>query len=952
MRKLISLLPPVAGAFEELTGKGGPEWFCTHDPVGQRLGSGGGTVHLLREAWRAEGEPGDFAGWAAGERGVILHAGGQSRRLPAYAAEGKALIPVPVFRWASGQRIDQTLLDLQLPFLERVLESAGGDARWLIASGDVLVHADRLPARLPQADVLCLGIWGEPEQASRHGVFFVPRHHPEQLAFMLQKPSLDAIRERAGEHYFLLDVGVWVLSARAMRVLLEQALGAGDAAGGIADYDLYGAFGPALGAKPHRSDAAINALSAAVAPLDGGQFYHFGSGPDLLDSVLRLQNRIIDQRRLTSPGIKPHPSLFVQNSETGKGLLGAGRERIWIENSHVPASWSLTREHILTGIPRNDWSLRLPAGACLDIVPLRDGGAAARAYGFRDPFRGRIGDVATLYLGAAAGDWLAARGLTLRELGIDAETDIQEAALFPVFDGVPDPAMLQWLLTGEGDHAAAYRSMCRASAEDITRDADLRAIRRARSAHIRAALPVLAANAERSVFHQVDLDHLAGLYAGSDLPLPERRPDPRRDLFRHMRDAMFRARVRQLRGEDHKAEEEAAFGSLRDAVIAGAMADPVTPVRDCMEDQIIWARSPVRLDLAGGWTDTPPYCFLNGGRVVNIAVELNGQPPIQVFVRPRREGGIKLRSIDLGVSQELHGFDELRSYAEVGSGFAIPKAALALCGFLPEFHSGRCPPDLDGLLEQFGGGLEVSLLCAVPKGSGLGTSSILAATLLGALSEMCQLGWDTYAIGQRVLVLEQMLTSGGGWQDQFGGICRGLKYLETAPGLEQAPRIRWLDDHLFTDPSIRPNILLYYTGITRVAKSVLGEIVRGMFLNSQQRLDVLARIGENAARLQESLQEGSYAALCAAVARSWRLNQALDPGTNTPEIAALLDPLGPWLAGAKLLGAGGGGYLLMLARDSAAAQRIKEHLAANPPNARARFVDLAISRDGLVVTRS
>ena len=50
-------------------------------------------------------------------------------------------------------------------------------------------------------------------------------------------------------------------------------------------------------------------------------------------------------------------------------------------------------------------------------------------------------------------------------------------------------------------------------------------------------------------------------------------------------------------------------------------------------DQIVWARSPVRLDLAGGWTDTPPYTNRYGGAVVNVAVDLNGQSPIQVFVR-------------------------------------------------------------------------------------------------------------------------------------------------------------------------------------------------------------------------------------------------------------------------------------------------------------------------------
>ena len=60
----------------------------------------------------------------------------------------------------------------------------------------------------------------------------------------------------------------------------------------------------------------------------------------------------------------------------------------------------------------------------------------------------------------------------------------------------------------------------------------------------------------------------------------------------------------------------------------------------------------------------------------------------------------------------------------------------------------------------------------------------------------------------------------------------------------------------------------------------------------------------------------------------------------------------PWLAGCKLLGAGGGGYLLMLAKDSSAAQKVKEHLTATPPNSRARFVTIDVSRTGLQVTRS
>jgi galactokinase/mevalonate kinase-like predicted kinase len=956
MEKLISLSPSVADRFTDLAGKEPGEWFSSHDPVGSRLGSGGGSIHLLREAWKSRASNASFRDYLTGKKGMLIHAGGQSRRLPAYAAEGKALIPVPVFRWSTGQRIDQTLLDLQVPFLERVLQAAGGDSRWLVASGDVLVQASQLPRRLPEADVVCLGLWGDPEQATRHGVFFTPRNQLEELAFMLQKPSMEAIREHSRERYFLLDVGIWLLSGRAMEVLLARSLrgepGASAETGPLAEYDLYGAFGPAMGTDPTVKDAEINALTTAVVPLEEGEFYHFGSGPDLLHSALRLQNRVIDQRRLSTHDIKPHPSLFVQNSLLPPGLLSEAHSEIWIENSEIPAGWRLSRRHLLTGIPANDWSLDLPEGACLEVMPLTGGGRVVRVYGFGDSFRGAVGDPATGYCGQPLRDWLEYRGLDLEALGLDPETDIQEAALFPVFEGTPDPELIQWLLTGEGDRKAVFLRLPRVSAEGIAARADLEAVAAQRRSMLARTLPIMARNADRSVFYQVDLEHLAGVYGRHGIPFPEARPDPDLNLDRHIRDAMFRSMVERAGGGDGSAEEERAFGALREALIGMARSHPVRPVRRILDDQIIWARSPVRLDLAGGWTDTPPYCFLNGGRVVNLAVELNGQPPIQAFIRPRPEGGVKIRSIDLGISEEIHTYAQLRSYAEVGSGFAIPKAALALCGFLPEFRAGSSPDSLEELLGEFGTGIEISLLCAVPKGSGLGTSSILAATILGALNEMCQLGWDVYTIGQRVLILEQMLTSGGGWQDQYGGICRGVKYLETTAGLDQSPKIRWIDDHLFTDPSVQPNILLYYTGLTRVAKSVLGEIVRGMFLNSGRRLDVLNRIGDNATRLLDEIQEGRYAAVAASVARSWELNQALDPGTNTPEIARLLQPIEPWIGGCKLLGAGGGGYLLLLARDSGAAQKIKEHLEAHPPNARARFVDLSISQTGMQVTRS
>jgi galactokinase/mevalonate kinase-like predicted kinase len=287
----------------------------------------------------------------------------------------------------------------------------------------------------------------------------------------------------------------------------------------------------------------------------------------------------------------------------------------------------------------------------------------------------------------------------------------------------------------------------------------------------------------------------------------------------------------------------------------------------------------------------------------------------------------------------------------VGSAFSIPRAALALAGFHPDYCGVRYASLQEQLLD-FGGGIEISLLAAVPKGSGLGTSSILAATILGGLSDFCNLGWDKQTIGHRTLVLEQMLTTGGGWQDQYGGILPGIKMLETPAGMQDQVSIRWLPDLLFTENPGKQHWLLYYTGITRVAKNILAEIVRGMFLNEGTRLQILDTIKAHATETFDAIQKCDMAQVGYMIKRSWELNKALDPGTTTDEISAIIHRIQDFTFGQKLLGAGGGGYLLICAKDEGAAGRIKEILEKDPPNNKARFVEMDLNNNGLEVSRS
>jgi galactokinase/mevalonate kinase-like predicted kinase len=454
-----------------------------------------------------------------------------------------------------------------------------------------------------------------------------------------------------------------------------------------------------------------------------------------------------------------------------------------------------------------------------------------------------------------------------------------------------------------------------------------------------------------SVFYRLDLERTAKDFAASNGPLPEVAIDVAREPLQLVHDQIFRSAVLRHRGQPGwETYEAGAFAMLRDMIVREAQLRPAAPRRSVMGDQIVWGRSPVRLDLAGGWTDTPPYCIEHGGRVLNVAVDLNGQPPIQVFAKLSPRPELVLRSIDLGVEERVRTFEELDTFAQPGSEFALAKAGFALAGFLPRFCAGPPCASLEAQLTQFGGGIELSMLSAVPKGSGLGTSSILAATVLAVLGDLCGLGWDKNTLIVRTLALEQMLTTGGGWQDQVGAIYGGIKVIETTPGLAQRPALRWLPPQLFQTEA--RSILLYYTGVTRMAKNILREIVRGIFLNSPAHLQTVAEIGANVDRAVDAIQTCSYEGLGAALRTSWRLNQQLDAGTNPPEIQGILDRASGLLSGTKLLGAGGGGYLLMLARDEAAAKQIRERLTADPPNDRARFVDFELSDDGLQVTRS
>lgn len=946
MKKLLSLPPNLVEFFYDIEKADRDEWFCTSDPIGSKLGSGGGTAWLLEACKQHIAPDKDFLEWLREEKRILLHAGGQSRRLPGYAPSGKILTPIPVFRWARGQRLEQNLLSLQLPLYEQIMEKAPTSLRTLIASGDVYIRAGQPLQDIPDVDVVCYGLWVDPNLAKNHGVFVSSRSNPDKLDFMLQKPSVEELGKLMQTHLFLMDIGIWLLSDRAVDLLIKRSKKGGE----LSYYDMYSEFGLTLGEHPRIADEELNGLSVAILPLPGGEFYHYGTSRELISSTLAVQNLVNDQREIMHRKVKPHPAMFVQNADVAYRLT-ADNSEIWIENSCVGKKWNIHRQTIITGVPTNDWKLNVPSGVCIDVVPLGEAEYVARPYGFNDTFKGALTEERTIYQGISVREWLSCRKVAVEE--IDGAHDLQAARLFPVCSTIEELGLvMRWMISEpelqEGKEI--WKRSRRLSADEISAYANLRRLAAQRDSFRVMNWPVLARNYERSVFYQLNLDDAAHEFAIHHLELPDALPLSA-PLMTRISDNMFRARVQQFSGKTYTEYERRAFGLMREGLTAAALAKKQQPHLSVYSDQIVWGRSPVRIDLAGGWTDTPPYCLNEGGNVVNIAIELNGQPPLQVYVKPCKEYKIILRSIDLGAIETVTTYEELSDFMQVGSPFSIPKAALVLAGFQPEF-SADVYVTLEEQLKAFGSGIEITLLSAIPAGSGLGTSSILASTVLGAVSDFCGLKWDKNEICNRTLILEQLLTTGGGWQDQYGGVLRGVKLLQTHAGMEQSPLVRWLPDYLFTGSEYQKCHLLYYTGITRTAKGILAEIVRSMFLNSTEHLALLGSMKSHAFDLYEAIQRGNFDEMGRLVGKSWKQNQALDSGTNPASVEAIIRQIDDYCLGYKLPGAGGGGYLYMVAKAPEAAVKIRAILTQNPPNSCARFVDMTLSDKGLQVSRS
>lgn len=331
---------------------------------------------------------------------------------------------------------------------------------------------------------------------------------------------------------------------------------------------------------------------------------------------------------------------------------------------------------------------------------------------------------------------------------------------------------------------------------------------------------------------------------------------------------------------------------------------------------------PLRVNWGGGWSDTPPYCNEHGGTVLNAAILLNGEKPVLVKLERMDELKVVFDSRDMDVHGEFEEIGELQRTGDPFDPFALQKACLLACGIIPMKGN-----NLKEILERLGGGFVMhSEVTNVPKGSGLGTSSILSAACVKAVFEFMGIGYTEEDLYSHVLAMEQIMSTGGGWQDQVGGVTPGLKYITSMPGIDQKLKVVHVEIPEEAKKELDERFCLIYTGQRRLARNLLRDVIGRYAGNEPDSVFALEEIQKVAALMRFELERGNVDGFAKLLDYHWKLSKKVDAGSSNTLIEQIFSSIEELIDGRLVCGAGGGGFLQVILKKGVTKKQVAERL--------------------------
>lgn len=322
---------------------------------------------------------------------------------------------------------------------------------------------------------------------------------------------------------------------------------------------------------------------------------------------------------------------------------------------------------------------------------------------------------------------------------------------------------------------------------------------------------------------------------------------------------------------------------------------------------------PVRVNLSGTWTDAMPYCIYNGGEVVNMAVTVDGEKPIKVIAEKAEENCIEFCS---------DGAREKFSFTEAGSGedlsdFNLHRAVLKVLGITEKTK--LC----DGIR------LETNV-SSIDKGSGLGTSSILLAGCFKALGEILGTEFSEEEIFEKVFVAEQIMTTGGGWQDQVGGLIPGMKITSSEAGTEQKLSVKKISLSENFEKFISEKFILIPTGQRHFGRFIVSDVAARYFEKNEESLHAYAEIKTLNRKILKSIGNESFSEFLSLINEHFEILRKISSAVSDEKIDALsFSLLENCVDAVSVCGAGGGGYLLAVMKDGVDIPTVQKFIKNN-----------------------
>ena len=356
-------------------------------------------------------------------------------------------------------------------------------------------------------------------------------------------------------------------------------------------------------------------------------------------------------------------------------------------------------------------------------------------------------------------------------------------------------------------------------------------------------------------------------------------------------------RVKYLNDKNDYTVNESYLEKRREIIAEHLTEDYLKKEFICIKDRAE-IHLPLRVNMSGTWTDAMPYCVDNGGQVINMAVRINGEKPVSVVAERLDSDKIEFCSEGTTVT-----FDFNKSNSEEDlSDFILHKAVLEAIGITPD------------TVIRNGFRLTTSVK-GIDKGSGLGVSSILLGGCFKALGELSATAYSDEELIKMVFVAEQLMKTGGGWQDQVGGLTPGLKSGTSLPGTVQRINVKYIELSDFFKKIFSERLVLLPTGQRHFGRFIVNDVVNRYLQKNEESIEGHREILELNRQLEKSLDDDNYHEFAFCINKHRELLKKISHKVTNEVIDGIVDKCFELADAVSFLGAGGGGYLLVLLKE-------------------------------------